>query len=223
MGESRFFVRNQPFSGPVRWFPTRTLAPLDELLGALGCSWTSEGSVLKIACEEKPDSGGSSIQQVSRLELEGRPIRIEQQLQQGRVYVDIDQLAEALQCQFRKSPDGKTLDLYGPLLSQGLGAGAIKGDPSEPGFPLAVEEIQLHREPGSELVGGFLRVRNRGSQVFQRVLVRVSLYEKNGRRQARFAQSLTSLAPQQTASVQMPLLRCAGSQLPVARVEFEAR
>lgn len=219
--QSSLFVRNEPFQGVVRWFPTRTLAPLDELLSALGCSWKVEEDRLRISCPTSGQGGGPTLKEISKIDLEGRPVRLEQQLQQDRVFVDIDQLAEALQCNFRRSPDGKTLDLYSPLLGQGLGAGARKGDSDQPDFPVQLETLKMEPEDGR--LRGFVRIKNRGDQVLQKVLVRVAVYEKTGLLLARFAETVDRLEAGQVAAVQFPQVYCDTTQVPVARVEFEIR
>lgn len=215
--EPQLFVRNQPFDGPVRWFSTRTLAPLDGLLESLGCSWRLEEGKLQVQCQGK---GGPTLNQILPISLEGKPVRLEQHLQQDRIYVDVDQVAEALQCSYRRSPDGNTLDLYGPLLSQGLGQGSLRGDGKESGFPIQLQQLQIAPEPG--LVRGYVRLRNEGQQPFKWVLVRVALYEKSGQVLARFSELLRDVQPGQNAYVQFPRLVCNATS-PVARIEFEAR
>lgn len=219
--EPQLFVRNQPFAGPVRWFPTRTLAPLDDLLDSLGCSWTQAEGRVEVRCTPRSDSGGPPLLKPAPIQLEGRPVRIEQHIQQDRVFVDVDQLAQALQCQYRRSPDGSTLDLYGPLLMQGLGEGALVGSADKPEFPMQVLDTKIRLDEGR--VRGFVRFANRGTQAYRLVLVRVSLYEKNGRLLGRFGEVLHRMGPGQVASVQLPRLDCSPSATPVVRTEFELR
>lgn len=218
-GEPQLFVRNQPFGGPIRWFSTRTLAPLDGLLESLGCSWEVDEGRLRVACQGK--GGGPALKQILPISLEGRPVRLEQHVQQDRIFVDVDQVAEALQCSFRRSQDGNTLDLYGPLLSQGLGADSLKGTSQQREFPVQLQQIQLAPDSGG-WVRGYARIKNESSNPFKWVLVRLALYEKDGRLLARCSELVRDLGPGQNAFVQFPRLSC-NSGSPVARVEFEAR
>ena len=221
VAEPQLFVRNQPFSGPVRWFPTRTLAPLDELLDSLGCTWSQAEGRVEVRCGPRSSAGGPPLVKPAPIQLEGRPLRIEQHIQQERVFVDVDQLAQALQCQYRRSADGSTLDVYGPLLMQGLGEGALVGSAEKPEFPIKVLESKAALEQGR--VRGFVRFANRSNQAYRLVLVRVSLYEKNGRLLGRFGEVLHRLGPDQVASVQLPRLDCTPTATPVIRTEFELR
>lgn len=61
--EPQLFVRNQPFAGPVRWFPARTLAPLDGLLESLGCSWQVDEGKLRVSCQGQ---GGGAQGEIGR-------------------------------------------------------------------------------------------------------------------------------------------------------------
>ncbi|MBT9582568.1 hypothetical protein IV102_04410 [bacterium] len=215
--EPQLFVRNQPFGGPVRWSTTRTLAPLDGLLESLGCSWQVDQGKLQVACKGK---GGPSLNQILPISLEGRPLRLEQHIQQDRIFVDVDQVAEALQCTYRRSSDGNTMDLYGPLLSQGLGEGALRGSSEQRDFPIQMQQVQLAPEAGQ--IRGYVRIKNEGQQAFKWVLVRVAVYEKSGKLLARFSELVRDLNPGQNGFVQFPRLVC-DSQQPVTRIEFEAR
>lgn len=220
--EPQLFVRNQPFSGPVRWFPSRTLAPLDGLLESLGCNWKVEEGQLRVACTGSNSGSGPALREILPINLEGRPVRLEQHIQQDRIYVDVDQVAEALQCAFRRNSEGN-LDLYAPLLSNGLGQGALKGLSDQAEFPIELKQVQVHPE-GRDLAG-FARLRNRGQQTLRRVLVRVGVYQRDGLLLARFGEVLQDLRPGQEAALQFPHLRC--TRVPegavVTRVEFEAR
>ena len=215
--EPQLFVRNQPFDGPVRWMTTRTLAPLDGLLESLGCSWQVEQGKLQVQCQGK---GGPTIREILPISLEGKPVRLEQHLQQDRIFVDVDQVAEALQCNYRKSADGNTLDLYGPLLSQGLGAGATRGSAGQADFPIQLQQVQI--SPETDQIRGYVRLKNEGQQPYKWVLVRVSIYEKTGELLARFSELVHDLNPGDNGFVQFPRLVCQSRQ-PVARIEFEAR
>lgn len=217
LAEPQLFVRNQPFAGPVRWSTARTLAPLDGLLESLGCSWQVDGGKLQVRCSAQ--GGGPALKEILPISLEGRTVRLEQHVQQDRIFVDVDQVASALQCSYRKSADG-TVDLYGPLLSQGLGQGALRGSSAESDFPVKLESIEL--TPAAGVMRGFARLRNRGEQPFKWVLVRVAVYEKSGRLVARCTELVKDLKPGAEAFVQFPKLfgEC---QNPVTRVEFEAR
>lgn len=220
VAEPQLFVRNQPFEGPVHWFATRTLAPLDGLLESLGCQWQLSGGELRVECG-RPSTGGPALHEAVPISLEGRPIRLEQHLQENRVFVDVDQVAEALQCPFRRSSDGNTLDLYAPLLANGLGEGALKGDSSQADFPVTMAECKVVPNGQGE-VRGFLRIVNRGQETYTRVLSRVSLYQPGGQLLARFSEISMNLQPGQSAVIQFPPLSCKVAN-PVARVEFEAR
>ncbi len=221
--EPQLFVRNQPFSGPVRHFPTRTLAPLDSLLESLGWEWMVESGQLSVQAPGKgPSKGGPALREVLPIRLEGRPLRLEQHLQQDRIYVDIDQVAEAFQCQYRRSADGSTMDLYAPLLIQGLGEGCLRGSSEEPGFPIELRQLQMQRQDNN--LRGFLRIHHRGNQPFHRVLVKVGVYERSGRLRARFAELVHQLSPGQEAVVQFPRLPLESAEEKlVTRVEFEVR
>jgi hypothetical protein len=218
IAEPQLFVRNQPFAGPVRWFPARTLAPLDGLLESLGCSWQVDGGKLQVSCQNATQ-GGPALKEVLPIQLEGRTVRLEQHLQQDRIFVDVDQVASALQCSYRKGPDGN-VDLYGPLLSQGLGQGALRGDSEDPSFPIHLEKVQI--TPADGVIRGFARVKHRGTTAFKWVLVRVSIFEKSGRPVARCTELIKDLQPGAEAFVQLPKLT-GECQNPVTRVEFEAR
>ncbi|MBX3167949.1 MAG: hypothetical protein KF760_11080 [Candidatus Eremiobacteraeota bacterium] len=214
--EPQLFVRNQPFAGPVRWFPARTLAPLDGLLESLGCSWQVDQGKLQVSCQGQ---GGPALKEILPISLEGRTVRLEQHIQQDRIFVDVDQVAAALQCSYRKGADG-TVDLYGPLLSQGLGQGALRGSSDDPSFPVHLEKVQL--TPMGGVMRGFARLKHQGQDPFKWVLVRVAVYEKSGRQVARCTELVKDLKPGAEAFVQFPKLvgQC---QNPVMRVEFEAR
>ena len=92
LAEPQLFVRNQPFAGPVRWFPARTLAPLDGLLESLGCSWQVEEGKLRVQCSSA-GQGGPALKEILPISLEGRTVRLEQHIQQDRIFVDVDQVA----------------------------------------------------------------------------------------------------------------------------------
>jgi hypothetical protein len=218
LAEPQLFVRNQPFAGPVRWFPARTLAPLDGLLESLGCSWQVEEGKLQVKCSGG-GPGGPVLKEILPISLEGRTVRLEQHIQQDRIFVDVDQVASALQCSYRKSADG-TVDLYGPLLSQGLGQGALHGDSDQPDFPVHLEKVQLTQMGG--VMRGFARIKHQGQQSFKWVLVRVSVYEKSGRRVARCTELIRDFQPGSEAFVQFPKL-VGEAQNPVTKIEFEAR
>lgn len=218
LAEPQLFVRNQPFAGPVRWFPARTLAPLDGLLESLGCSWQVEEGKLRVQCSSA-GQGGPALKEILPISLEGRTVRLEQHIQQDRIFVDVDQVASALQCSYRKSADG-TVDLYGPLLSQGLGQGALHGDSQQPDFPVHLEKVQLTQMGG--VMRGFARIKHQGQQPFKWVLVRVSVYEKTGRQVARCTELVRDFQPGAEAFVQFPKL-VGQAQNPVTKVEFEAR
>ena len=219
--QPQLFVRNQPFNGPVRHFPTRTLAPLDSLLESMGCDWKVESGQLTVQAPPQGSTGGPPLREVLPIRLEGRPLRLEQHLQQDRIYVDIDQVAEAFQCQFRRSSDGSTLDLYAPLLISGLGEGALRGNSEDPAFPIELKQLQMDRQDSN--LRGFLRLNNRGSQAFNRVLVKVGIYDRSGRIYARFAELVHQLGPGQEAVIQFPRIPLNNSEKLVHRVEFEAR
>ncbi|MBN9415672.1 hypothetical protein ABS71_15680 [bacterium SCN 62-11] len=219
--EPQLFVRNQPFAGPVRWFPARTLAPLDGLLESLGCSWQVDQGRLQVSCQSQGSAsqGGPVLKEILPISLEGRTVRLEQHLQQDRIFVDVDQVASALQCSYRKGADGN-VDLYGPLLSQGLGQGAARGTSEDPGFPVHLEKVELAQADG--FLRGFARIKHQGPTAFKWVLVRVAIFEKSGRQVARFTELVKDLQPGGEAFVQFPKL-VGASQNPVVRVEFEAR
>jgi hypothetical protein len=219
--EPQLFVRNQPFAGPVRWFPARTLAPLDGLLESLGCSWQVDEGKLRVSCQGQGGGaqGGPALKEILPISLEGRAVRLEQHIQQDRIFVDVDQVAAALQCSYRKGADGN-VDLYGPLLSQGLGQGALRGNSDDPNFPLHLEKVEL--TPMGGLMRGFARLKHRGQDPFKWVLVRVAVYEKSGRQVARCTELIKDLQPGAEAFVQFPKL-VGECQNPVMRVEFEAR
>lgn len=220
--EPQLYVRNQPFQGPVRWFSTRTLAPLDGLLESLGCNWEFDAGQLRVNCG-RPAAGGPPLTAPMQISLEGRPVRLEQHLQQDRVFVDVDQVAQAFQCAFRKSSDGGTMDLYGPLLANGLGEGALKGNSEQPDFPVQLHQCQVIPEADGK-VRGFLRIVNRGSLPLSRVLSRVALYRRDGHLLARFSEVVLGLKPGQTAVIPFPPLLAKGVVgTPVTRVDFEAR
>jgi hypothetical protein len=220
--EPQLYVRNQPFQGPVRWFSTRTLAPLDGLLESLGCNWEFDAGQLRVNCG-RTAAGGPPLREPMQISLEGRPVRLEQHLQQDRVFVDVDQVAQAFQCAYRKSSDGDTLDLYAPLLANGLGEGALKGNSEQPHFPVQLHQCQVVAEADGR-VRGYLRIANRGDQPLARVLSRVALYRKDGQLLARFSEVVLGLKPGQTAVIQFPPLLARGvAGTPVTRVDFEAR
>ena len=219
-GEPQLWVVGQPFPGPVRWFPTRTLAPLDALLQAVGCRWQADEDGIHIRTGATEGAVAEPLKLRGRLDFEGRPIRLEQHLQQDRVFVDVDQFADGLQCPYRKADDGSRIDLQAPLLL-GFGNASLQGDSETPDFPIALEGLEL--KPRDGLLFGHARIRNRGVAPFRQVLVRVAVYQKNGRLLTRFAELLTDVGSGQLAAVQFPQCLCRTSESPVARVEFEVR
>lgn len=215
---AQLLVRGQPFGGPVRWFPTRTLAPLDDLLLALGCSWQVDGGVLLIRCGG--ESGGPRLTRPERISLEGRSVRLEQHVQQDRVFVDVEQVAEKLQCPWRHSREAGTLELREPLLAAGLGGDIVRGNGTEPGFPVTLDRVEVN-----SALHGFVTFSNRGQVPLRQVLARVALFQPNGKALARFSELCIDLAPGQSATVQFPPLTSSSPVVgqPVARVEFELR
>lgn len=201
--EVQLFVRNQPFQGETRYVFGELFAPLDELLQALGCSWQEfpEG-YLWISQQETPANHGP-LREFRRLLLEGKPIQVGQQMYSGRVYVNVQQLAQVIGAPFRLNAAAGTADMLGSTLFGTVLEGVQRGNPESPG-DVTLEDLQWSVQTGPpERMLGFLRVRNRGSLPLKSLVLRVAV--RSGSKQlGRLAVRIPQLAPGATFSWQFP-------------------
>lgn len=111
--EMQFCVRNRPFVGAAVVQNSSVSAALDDLLTALGYSWTVSGSNLAIASER---GGGPRLSgQAYNVTLDGAAVKVPQTVKDGRVFVDVQQLAKSFSLSYMPSPVLGTIDLMVPI------------------------------------------------------------------------------------------------------------
>jgi len=84
-GRVELFLRNRPFSGETRILSGEVYAVLEDLLSALGLSWSRQDQFLVV--RSQPGGGPALTGPPLHLVLEGRSLRVSQEAFAGRVYV----------------------------------------------------------------------------------------------------------------------------------------
>lgn len=108
----RLYVRNRPFAGPTSTVQGRVQAPVDEVLKALGYSWSLNGTTLEVA---STGNGGNTVAPgIYTITFNGKPTGVVTAVKNNRTFVDVGSLAKGCGLAFTITEDLGTAELVIP-------------------------------------------------------------------------------------------------------------